>query len=412
MAFIWGGCCVAWIILGSTLGMRTGSSSAEEESEVNALWGPALAQRPPRAEFLQPTSTLTSDTAPTAATRGAVPLSGSSLQADLTLEQRQKGLLWFPTYTLQFKGAYTFENDTDADRDVTFSFPLAAANGMDGFSVHDEAGKPVRWSVVGSEAQWRHRMKAGQSLRYDLAFRSRGTRSWTYAPADAGEARQLDLVVNTNFGAADFPPGSLSPTSHQRTPSGWRGEWHFESLISSAPVGLVLPQKLNPGPLAARITFFAPVSLLFFFFVVTVLAQHRDQELHPAHYFFLGCSFFSFHLLFAYMADHLALRWVFLICSLVSLSLSVSYVRLFAGWRFALREVGVAQLIYLVLFSMTFFLEGFTGLAVACISVATLFVMMQVTGGRNLSAWTASQSTPAAIKSASPLPGSLLDRGS
>jgi hypothetical protein len=36
----------------------------------------------------------------------------------------------------------------------------------------------------------------------------------------------------------------------------------------------------------------------------------------------------------------------------------VSYLRLVAGARFALREAGIAQFVYLVLFSFSSFLEG------------------------------------------------------
>jgi len=64
----------------------------------------------------------------------------------------------------------------------------------------------------------------------------------------------------------------------------------------------------------------------------------------------------------------------------VSTVLVVSYARLFTGWRFALVEIGISQLLYLVLFSFTFFFEGFTGLAVAIGAIATLFVIMQITG--------------------------------
>jgi isoprenylcysteine carboxyl methyltransferase (ICMT) family protein YpbQ len=43
-------------------------------------------------------------------------------------------------------------------------------------------------------------------------------------------------------------------------------------------------------------------------------------------------------------------------------------------------EAGIAQLIYLVLFSYAFFWKGFTGLAITIISIVTLFVVMQATG--------------------------------
>ena len=58
----------------------------------------------------------------------------------------------------------------------------------------------------------------------------------------------------------------------------------------------------------------------------------------------------------------------------------ISYLRLVVGIRFAAVEAGVAQLIYLVLFSYAFFFKGFSGLAVTIGSIITLFVVMQLTG--------------------------------
>lgn len=53
--------------------------------------------------------------------------------------------------------------------------------------------------------------------------------------------------------------------------------------------------------------------------------------------------------------------------------------RLVVGERFAFLEVGVSQFVYLVLFSYTFFFEGYTGLAVTIIAIITLFLVMQFT---------------------------------
>jgi hypothetical protein len=63
----------------------------------------------------------------------------------------------------------------------------------------------------------------------------------------------------------------------------------------------------------------------------------------------------------------------------------VSYLRLVVGMRFALREAGIAQVVYLVLFSYAFFFKGFTGLAVTIGAILTLFVVMQATGRLNWS---------------------------
>jgi hypothetical protein len=58
----------------------------------------------------------------------------------------------------------------------------------------------------------------------------------------------------------------------------------------------------------------------------------------------------------------------------------ISYLRLVVGMRFAAVEAGLAQLIYLVLFSYAFFWKGFTGLAITIGSILTLFLVMQMTG--------------------------------
>ena len=143
---------------------------------------------------------------------------------------------------------------------------------------------------------------------------------------------------------------------------------------------MVMPEKLQPGPLAGKISFFAPVSLFFFFFLMLIITALRGIDLHPMNYFFLAAAFFAFHLLLAYLVDHVSVHTAFAIAAAVSIFLVVSYLRLVVGIRFATREAALAQFVYLVMFSYAFFLKGFTGLAITIGSVLTLFVVMQVTG--------------------------------
>src|SRR5260370_24633262 len=124
-----------------------------------------------------------------------------------------------------------------------------------------------------------------------------------------------------------------------------------------------MPQKLQPGPLAGRISYFGPVSLYFFFFLVFILSTLRGNDLHPMNYFLLACAFFAFHLLLAYLADHISIHAAFLISSIVSIVLVVRYLRLVVDWRFAVVEAGLTQLVYLVLCSYALFFVSVNGLA-------------------------------------------------
>src|SRR5438094_7050523 len=186
--------------------------------------------------------------------------------------------------------------------------------------------------------------------------------------------------MSTNFKRIDFPDSTLSPTRKQETNDGWKLTWDYKNLISGYQIAMTMPEKLQPGPLAGRISFFAPVSLFFFFFLMLIITTLRGIELHPMNYFFLAAAFFSFHLLLAYLVDHVSIHLAFVVSSVVSIFLVVSYLRLVVGTRFATREAALAQFIYLVAFSYAFFLKGFTGLAITIGSISTLFVVMQATG--------------------------------
>jgi hypothetical protein len=96
-------------------------------------------------------------------------------------------------------------------------------------------------------------------------------------------------------------------------------------------------------------------------------------------YFFMACAFFSFHLLMAYLVDHISIHLAFVVCSAVSVFLLVSYLRLVVGMKFAAVQAGLAQFVYLVLFSYAFFFDGYTGLSITIGAILTLFVIMQMT---------------------------------
>ncbi len=397
IGFVWLGCALAWVILGSTLVARTNDVENSLDSQVHALWGPPGRQLPPTGgytvlgtvkEQVTTTNTAGVSTLQTvekqAPVEHALSLDASDIEVAFELQHRKKGLLWFPTYQVRFAARYAFVNPSESAEDVTLRFPLSDAGSLvsfDDFQVTDAQGRAVPYEVVSGVARWTARFEAHARHEYRVGYRSRGTSSWSYLLTSGnGEVRNFRLRMATSFPNVDFPAGSTSPSQQAIHGGRWSGEWRFKSLVSGAPIGVEMPRLLNPGPLASKVTFFAPVSLLFFFFVVAILSFVAKRELYPMHYLLLGCAFFAFHLLFAYLVDHLAVAPAFATAAAVSVLLVITYARLFVGWRFALLEIGLSQFIYLVLFSLTFFWEGYTGLAIAIGAVLTLFVVMQITG--------------------------------
>src|SRR2546430_9141307 len=393
---------VAWAILGTTIFQRTYDSGSSSDTRVESTWGAPQSQSPPQALFNEQVpkketktengrtiETVTQETVTT-----QLPLDGSHLNVDLNLEHRQKGLLWYSTYKVAFDGAYSFHNPSDKDQNVIFKldFPTAQAIYDDLiFTVND---LPVALTNGKNSASGTVRMKVGTTANLKVGYKSQGLNDWRYnfggnktrsedgqpAAADVAQVRDFSLKMTTNFKDIDFPDNTLSPTQKVETSNGWNLDWNYKNLVSGYQIAMTMPEKLQPGPLAGRISFFAPVSLFFFFFLMLIITTMRGIELHPMNYFFLAASFFAFHLLLAYLVDHVSIHLAFAICSAVSIFLLVTYLRLVVGTRFATREAALAQFIYLVAFSYAFFLKGFTGLAVTIGSITTLFVVMQVTG--------------------------------
>ena len=65
------------------------------------------------------------------------------------------------------------------------------------------------------------------------------------------------------------------------------------------------------------------------------------------------------------------------------MAMTITYLRLVVGLRFAAVEAGLAQLFYLILFSLALFNEGFSGLVVTVGAIITLYLSMLVTARLN-----------------------------
>lgn len=383
---------IAWMILGSTIFARTYSPlSGSLKGKVASIWGVAQEQYPPTASYLHEVRRVTTeDTDQGRKVREVkrneaafLPVEASNVNVIIDLGHRQKGLLWYSTYDISFDGAYTFTNNSGEQREISFKLPFPAEK-----AVYDDAtmsvdGVPLPTHTEGNGAVTSKALAAGQTVILKVGYRSRGLDSWRYDfGGNVQQVPNFNLNIKTNFKDIDFPENTLSPTSkHERQNNdGWDLSWSYKNLVSGYNIGLTMPEKLQPGPLAGQISYFAPVSLFFFFFLIFIITTLRGINLHPMNYFFLAAAFFAFHLLLAYLVDHISIHLAFLVCSVVSMLLVISYLRLVAGMRFAAIEAGSAQLLYLVLFSYAFFFKGFTGLAITIGSILTLFVLMQVTG--------------------------------
>jgi inner membrane protein involved in colicin E2 resistance len=383
----------AWVILGGTVLLRTDNQDNRLRNAVGQLWGTVQVQKAPsvyyetisKSETQRVESGKTVSEIQSQTITNYVALKSSKIDVSLFLEHRKKGLLWYPTYAVDFSAHYVVSNDTPEPREmfISFTFPTPGA-------VYDN----FRFAIAGKELQNIEpssgslqqllKLDPGQRETVEIAYKSQGMSEWGYEFGEnVSQVRDFLLSMKTDFKKIDFPQNSISPTSRIQTRDGWELKWQYSNLLTGVKIGMVMPNKLNPGPWVSKVTFSAPISLFLFFFLLFIFTTLRKIEIHPMNYFFLAAAFFGFHLLLAYLVDHISIHTAFFISSAVSILLAVTYMRLVVRTRFALLEIGVTQLVYQVFFSYTFFFEGFTGLVITILCILTLFVVMQMTGKVN-----------------------------
>lgn len=410
IAVIYVATAIAWAILSEVtdsrsrdtygrLGYSEGGGQAGRAS-VQKLWGSAQIQRAPQAWTIhtEKQTQLNDKGKPVAKLvekQDPVVLSSSRVKTDIQLDPRRKGLMWYSTYRVKFAGDYSVRNEFADKRRffVRFAFPP-------GQSAYDNVLIEVKGKRVYPGADLTNGVVAPVELEPNeqaairVSYGSQGLDTWHYKLTDdeaVASVRDFEAVINTNCSDIDFPENCLSPT-HKNYSEGWKLAWKYGDLISGSNVGISMPQRLQPGPFASRLSHFAPVSLLFFFAVLIILGTVKGIRLHPVNYIFLAATFFSFHLLFSYLVDHLAPFQSFLVASAVSLFLTISYLRLVVDWKFSIFQAGLWQSVFLVLFTYAFFFEGYTGLTITIGAIITLAVLMQVTGRVNWDEMLARQS--------------------
>jgi len=367
----------AWMILGTTIDYRTAQLNAILSKEVNSLWGPD--------GLLQPSPCVVAG-AIEAMNRGEY---GEPVRSNIDVRfehhNRYKGLLWFSAYTARFSAAYTVRA---GDEGGTFLFKLPeGANAFENLSITVDGAprEPAYATTFGVSNTLEVPLAAGEHS-IEVAYATCGRGRWEYSSQwhtqlRHGALKNFTLTAHTNFTDIDYPKGSVSPTTPAtQADSGMTAVWHYDSLLADQRMGIEMPARINAGPIAARMSFFAPVSLAFFFTVLFTVVVLKKIPLHPMHYLFISAGFFAFHILMAYLVDIISIHAAFWICAAVSSGLVISYMRLVAGVKFAVLYVGLAQLVYLVGFSYAFFWVGKTGLAVTIGAIVTLFVVMQATG--------------------------------
>ena len=380
--------CAGWCVLGTTTRMRSKNYSHRLGSKVQRLWGIELVQEAPSLAVEDPR---------TGQIRWLMP-AANDIKVRIDADHRKKGLIWYPTYRCSFNGVYKIENTSDASQDIVlhFDFPTKDTKATYSDFALSLDGKPVDIPVdITHGIDKTIQVGPGKAVAFGIGYSTRGIRAWRYrTDHNVGRVRNLALQIDTDFADVDYTEGSLSPMDAVESDEGMKLTWRASDLITGEDIGIIIPEKLNPGPLTSRITFFAPVCLLFFFLLIATINIIYKVNIHPMHYMFVAAGFFAFHLLLAYMVGIINIHISFIISAVTSVVLVTSYLSGALAGKFPWKIAAAGQMFFLVLFSYTFFMKGTTGLTVAVGSVVTLAVLMRVTANIDWNEVFASKARP------------------
>ena len=130
----------SWFALGASIFARTGEFDSRLGQQVAQLWGGQHRQRGPDVWVERPrqvTENVTDAGDPkitravtrTIIDRDPVGVTQSRIEVALDLDHRQKGLLWYDTYGVDFRARYRIRNPDEEPRtlDVQFTFPSGEA---------------------------------------------------------------------------------------------------------------------------------------------------------------------------------------------------------------------------------------------------------------------------------------------
>jgi hypothetical protein len=359
----------AWFFLGGTLHYRSNLTDGRLGSEVEKNWGPLLVQQHPALFYEAPTST---------GARRAIQPETSDIAVTLSYDPKQKGLLWYRTYKAEFTGKYLVKNPTPIAQTIYASFKFPAADARyDAFSLRF-GEKLTDKAPVNGEIRESLLLPPSAEVPLVVTYRATGLNQWTYDLSSAKRLKNLHLAMTTNFQEINIPAFAESPTTRGAVPDGWKLQWDYTDVIGANAIAMDMPAVTNPGYVAGRMTFFAPVSLLFFFAVLVIVGMRERTSLHPMNYFFLAAGCFAFQLLFSYLVDLVPLMLSFIVAAAVSLALVNGYLWRATTRRFAAIST-VAQFTYMVLFSYSFFFDGLTGITITIGAIATLALLMAFT---------------------------------
>lgn len=205
----------------------------------------------------------------------------------LTLDQREKGYGYYNGFKAETRFEYRVANNSDHETEAEFAFPLSPGQTMfDNFQVTED-GLDIQGDLrfTGDNVFWMHKMKPHEQRTIVVSYLTRGMEYFYYQIPVQREIKDFSLVITVDrlpTTLLNYPVGCLTPTDIKPTADNQGSilTWSFDRTITTAGMGVALPQPEQPGAQVLRVLQKSPYALTLLIAILALTVLIMGQPVH------------------------------------------------------------------------------------------------------------------------------------
>ena len=294
--YFWGGLLIvlftSWVVI-DQVGNRWNFAGSELHQDVMARWGAPIDQPAPSARFVESGAVFS--------TLEELPFDSQELKLKAKMNYRKRGLVYFSGFEFSFQGHYRLTNPRAKAIDAVFVFPIQSNQNRillsDLSFTIDGHAETIPMHSRRDKLVWTGRIEPQKSVLFKIELKGQGLDRFKYLLDPAISARNVDVVIDVEGGDNYDYPNAVVPAHRIETKPGHISlSWHFDSLESGVPIGLLLPSETSFDAVIITMTLraWAPFAVLFVISVVLARINQQHITRHDAYFMSAVYSFFLY----------------------------------------------------------------------------------------------------------------------
>lgn len=231
-------------------------------------------------------------------------------QVDLTLSEREKGYALYNGFIANARFEYDVVNNSDTQTDAIYTFPLSPQQTMyENFKVMvDDADCSPLLNFQDDQVQWKQTMTPHQRSKAIITYTARGMDYFYYQIPVQRESRNFSLALTVDrlpVSLLNYPEGCLTPTEVKPT-ADQKGSilvWNLDRAITTAGMGVALPQPEQPGAQVVRVLANSPYALTMLIAMLALTLLIRGQAVRFLELALLAAAYCVQFLVMAAVSD-------------------------------------------------------------------------------------------------------------